>query len=103
MLGSILVATYQRLVPTAGLAPDAAEAVRASVFGGLAVAQGAGSQALADGVRSAFESGMTDTLRFAAVVALVGIVPAVAFLPRRFHDRSMEGAQSEHAPTVVAG
>ena len=103
LLGSILVATYQRLVPTAGLAPDAAEAVRASVFGGLAVAQGAGSQALADGVRSAFESGMTDTLRFAAVVALVGIVPAVAFLPRRFHDRSTEGAQSEHAPTVVAG
>lgn len=102
-LGSVLVSTYQRVVPIEGLPADAAAAVRSSVFGGLGVAHATGSAALADGVRGAFEAGMTDALRLAALVAVIGIVPALAYLPRRIHDRTTEGAQSAHAPTVPAG
>ncbi len=101
ILGSVLTSTYQRLVPLAGLPAEAAAAVRESVFGGLAVAQQAGSTALADGVRSAFVSGMDDSLRVAAIIAALGIGLALAFMPRRSRIAAEEGAQSGHEPAVA--
>lgn len=103
LLGSILAATYLRLVPVDGLASDVAALVRTSVFGGLAVAQSAGSIELREAVRTAFVAGVADALRLAAVVAVVGIAPALAFLPGRSRKPAGKGAQSEHAPTVVPG
>jgi len=101
ILGSVLTSTYQRLVPLAGLPAEAATAVKASVFGGLAVAQQAGSTALADGVRSAFLAGMTDALRVTAIIAVAGIALALAFLPRHSSAAAGEGAQSVHEPAIA--
>ncbi len=102
ILGSVLTDSYQRLVPLAGLPSEAAVAVKASVFGGLAVAQQAGSPALADGVRSAFVTGMDDALRVGAIIAVAGIALALAFMPRRSSAAAGEGAQSDHEPLTVA-
>ncbi len=102
-LGTILAATYQHQVPVTGLPADAAAAVQASVFGGLAVAQATGSAALAEGVRLAFASGIADALRFAAAAAAVGIIPAFQFLPRQVRSAAVEEAQSGDAPIAVTG
>jgi predicted MFS family arabinose efflux permease len=82
-LGSILNSTYQAQVAVAGLPDSAAAAVKASVFGGLSVAQQVGSAALLDSVRAAFVAGMDDAVRVTAGVAIVGIVLALLFLPAR--------------------
>ncbi len=102
ILGSVLTDSYQRLVPLAGMPAEAAAAVKASVFGGLAVAQQAGSPALADAVRSAFVTGMDDALRVGAIIAVAGIALALAFMPRRSSAAAGEGAQSGHEPLTVA-
>jgi MFS transporter, DHA2 family, multidrug resistance protein len=102
ILGSVLTSTYQRLVPLAGLPAEAAAAVKSSVFGGLAVAQAAGSAALADSVKSAFVTGMDDGLRVAAVIVAAGIALAVAFMPRRASVGAEQGAQSRHEPAITA-
>jgi hypothetical protein len=102
ILGSILAASYRQQVPVAGLSPEAAATVQSSVFGGLAIAQAAGSAALAEGVKTAFAAGTADALRFAAVVAAIGIVPALLFLPRRVRA-GLDKAQSEHAPATGPG
>ena len=102
-LGTILAATYQHQVPVTGLPADAAAAVQASVFGGLAVAQATGSAALAEGVRLAFASGIADALRFAAAAAALGIIPAFLFLPRQVRSAAVEEAQSGDAPIAVTG
>ncbi len=101
ILGSVLTSTYQRLVPVAGLPAEAAAAVRASVFGGLAVARQMGSPALAEGVHSAFLAGMTDALRVTAIIAVTGIALALAFLPRRSSVAVREGPQSGHEPAIA--
>ncbi len=102
ILGSVLSASYQRLVPIGGLPADAAAAVKASVFGGLAVAQQAGSPALADAVRSSFVAGMDDALRAAAIIAAVGIGLALAFMPRRSSATTGQEAQSGNEPAIAA-
>ncbi|MBI3747750.1 MAG: DHA2 family efflux MFS transporter permease subunit [Chloroflexi bacterium] len=81
ILGSVLSATYQGRLDLAGLPAEAAAIVAKSVFGGLSVAQQAGSSALADSVRTAFVAGMDDALRVTAAIALGGVVLALAFLP----------------------
>lgn len=101
ILGSVLTDTYQRLVPLAGLPAEAAAAVKASVFGGLAVAQQAGSAALADGVRAAFVTGMDDALRVGAIIAAAGIALALAFMPGRSSAAAGQRAQSEHEPVIA--
>ncbi len=83
VLGTLLASTYQSLVPTSGLPAEAGDAVRSSVFAGLAVARESGSVALADQVRSAFVSGMDVAMRWAAVAVAIGIPFALLFLPQR--------------------
>jgi DHA2 family multidrug resistance protein-like MFS transporter len=83
ILGSVLNATYQSQVQVAGLPADLAEAVRGSVFAGLAVARQAGSQALANSARSAFVAGFDDAARLAAMILAVAALVALALLPSR--------------------
>jgi MFS transporter, DHA2 family, multidrug resistance protein len=83
ILGSVLNSTYQAQLNLNSLPPTAAEAVRTSVFGGIAVAHRLGSPALLDAVRTAFVAGMDNGLRVSAAIALGGAVLALAFLPRR--------------------
>jgi Na+/melibiose symporter-like transporter len=83
ILGSVLNSTYQGRVEVAGLPSAATEAVRQSVFGGMAVAGQIGSPALLESVRTAFVAGMDDASRVAAVVAVVAAGVALVVLPRR--------------------
>jgi len=81
ILGSVLASAYRSELSLAGLPAHAAEAVRSSVFAGLAVAARLGSAPLLDSVRSAFAHGVDAMLWVSAGLALTGIMLALAFLP----------------------
>ncbi len=83
VLGSVLSSTYQAQVHVAGLAPAAAQAVRASVFGGIAVARQMGSESLLVSIRTAFVAGMDHSVLVTAGIAGVAIALALTFLPGR--------------------
>jgi MFS transporter, DHA2 family, multidrug resistance protein len=87
ILGSVLNSTYQAQLNLTGLPAPAAEAVKKSVFGGIAVAHQLGSPALLDSVRSAFVAGMDNGLRVSAAIAVAGAVLALAVFPRRAKAR----------------
>jgi hypothetical protein len=105
ILGSVLSVAYHSRLDLAGLPAPAANAVRSSVFSGLAVAHETGSAALLDSVRSAFVHGTDAMLWVSAGVGVAGIVLALAFLPWRAGPgpepvaatgRDTEGAESPH-------
>jgi MFS transporter, DHA2 family, multidrug resistance protein len=102
VLGSVLNAGYQAAVPVAGLPADAASAVEGSLFGGLAVARAMGSADLAAAVQAAFMTGMADALRVTAAIAGVGVLLALALMPRRSRALSPDAAQSRHEPAITA-
>lgn len=81
ILGSVLNSTYQAQLNLAGLPAPAAEAVRKSVFGGVAVARQIGSPELLDSVRNAFVSGMDNGLWVSAAIASAGALLALAVFP----------------------
>jgi len=81
ILGSVMTSAYQSGLSLAGLPSNAADAVRSSVFAGLAVARQLGSAPLLDSVRSAFAHGIDAMLWISAGLAVAGIVLALAFLP----------------------
>jgi DHA2 family multidrug resistance protein-like MFS transporter len=83
VLGSVLNAGYHARLDLAGLPPRVAEAVRDSVAAGVAVAHQLGSAALLGAVRAAFVHGMDLLLWVCAGLAVVGMLLALAFLPRR--------------------
>lgn len=102
-LGSVLNATYQANVSVAGLSAPMAAAVKASVFGAIAVAQQAGSAALLQSARAAFVAGVDDALRFAAALSVVAIVLALAFLPSRRRSASAADTGGAAPGRVAAG
>jgi EmrB/QacA subfamily drug resistance transporter len=83
ILGSVLVARYHSDLHLSGLPPAAAEPVRQSVFGGVAVAHRFHSTALLHSVQTAFVHGMDSALLVSAGVATAGLVLAAIFLPGR--------------------
>lgn len=97
ILGSVLSSSYQSHLPLAGLPGPLAQAVRSSVFAGLAVAEKVGSQALAASVRGAFVTGMDAALWVSVGFACAGGVLALAFLP----NRSAAHEEAETANEVV--
>jgi MFS transporter, DHA2 family, multidrug resistance protein len=97
ILGSILTAGYLAHVRVSGLPRSAAVAVRASVFGGVAVAKRIDSSSLLASVRSAFVHGMDAALLVSAAIALGGAVLAVLFLPRT-NAESAPGAAEPVGP-----
>ena len=103
LLGSVMNDAYRNAVPVTGLPADVAALVQSSVFAGLAVAQQAGSEALAAAVRVAFVDALGDALRVAGIVALAGAPVALALLPGRAPRQVTGEAQSLHERPSIAG
>ncbi|HEY0829738.1 MAG TPA: MFS transporter [Candidatus Dormibacteraeota bacterium] len=83
ILGSVVVTVYRSQLMLTGLSPAAAEAVRRSIFSGIAVAERLHSPALVSSVRHAFVRGMDDALLVSAAIAAVAMLLALAFMPGR--------------------
>jgi MFS family permease len=90
ILGSVLSSAYQARLPS--LPAPAAQAVRESVFGGIAVARRLHSAPLLHSVQVAFVHGMDVALLVSAGIALTGMALALTFLPWRLSaDRGAVG------------
>ena len=100
ILGSVLVSTYRSSLNLAGVPPAAADVVRASVFGGVAVAHRLHSAALLDSVRTSFTQGIDAALVVSAAIAAAGILLTIAFLPNR--RATTKAVAVTPQPTVVA-
>ena len=87
VFGSAPSSGYQARLRLEGLPQAAASAVRASLFGGVAVADRLGSAPLLESVRTAFVHGMDLALAISAAVALAGVVLALTFVPGRSTTR----------------
>jgi MFS transporter, DHA2 family, multidrug resistance protein len=105
VLGSILAAGYQSQLHLAGLPAAAANAVRSSVFAGIAVAHQLDSPALLASVRAAFVHGIDSMLWVSAGLAVAAVILAALFLPWRVTTagsavagppEAPEGAESAH-------
>jgi DHA2 family multidrug resistance protein-like MFS transporter len=94
VLGSLLSSAYRSRLDLAGLAPPAAQAVKASIFAGVDIAQRQGSVRLLDSVRVAFTHGMDIALTASAGIALAGALLTLVFLPAR--PRAQAPQEREH-------
>jgi Na+/melibiose symporter-like transporter len=83
IFGSVLVTVYRANLSLAGLPPAAGDAVRQSVFAGIAVATRLHSPALAASVRESFVRGMDSALAASASVAVLAMLVALVFMPGR--------------------
>ncbi len=83
ILGSVLVTGYQSQLVLSGIPGPLADAVRKSLFGGVAVAAKLHSAGLLESVRQAFVHGMDVALVVSAVIAAVGMLVSLVFLPGR--------------------
>ncbi len=83
VFGSIVSTVYQGQLHLGQLPPAAAGAVRASLFGGIAVAARLGSAPLLRQVESAFVVGMDRALLVSAALAGAGLVIALLVMPLR--------------------
>ncbi len=81
ILGSVLISAYVSRLHFGGLPPVAADAMRQSVFGGVAVAHALHSPGLLTSVRAAFVHGTDVALLVSVGFALLGFVLSLAFLP----------------------
>jgi MFS transporter, DHA2 family, multidrug resistance protein len=93
ILGTVLSSTYR-----GALGDGAPAAARDSVSAGAALAHQLGSAPLLEGVRSAFVEGMDAMLWVSGGVAVIGVVLALRFLPRRAaaSDPLADAAESVH-------
>jgi EmrB/QacA subfamily drug resistance transporter len=83
IFGSVLVTVYRANLSLAGLPPAAGDAVRQSVFAGIAVATRLHAPALAASVRESFVRGMDSALAVSAGVAVLAMLVALVFMPGR--------------------
>ena len=83
VLGTVLNAAYRDRVDVGALPGPAADAVRDSASGGIAVADRLPTPGLLDSVREAFTHGMDRSLLVAAGVAVAGGILAMVLLPAR--------------------
>ena len=83
ILGSALASAYVSRLHLLGLPSVAAQAIRQSVFGGVAVAGKLHSGGLLIAVRAAFVHGMDVALVVSAGFAVAGVILALVFLPSR--------------------
>jgi MFS transporter, DHA2 family, multidrug resistance protein len=81
VLGSVLSTGYLSHLDLTGLPAPLRDAVRQSIFGGVAVASKLHSSALLASVKAAFVHGMDTALVVSAGIAVAGAVLAVVFLP----------------------
>ena len=83
ILGSVMNAGYADNLTLTGLPPQAADAVRDSVFAGVAVADQLGSAVLLTEVRTAFVAGLDQLAWVGAGVTVLGALLTLLFLPAR--------------------
>ncbi len=83
ILGSVLVTVYRSQLTLTALPPELADAVRRSLFAGIAVADKLHSATLLASVRQAFVQGMDAALLISAGTAAFAMVLALIFLPGR--------------------
>ncbi|TDV42607.1 MFS transporter [Actinophytocola oryzae] len=83
ILGSVLNAGYTAHLTLTGLPAQVRDAVRDSVFAGVAVAEKAGSAALLTEVRTAFVEGLSQLAWVAVGMAVLGALLTLLFLPAR--------------------
>lgn len=83
LLGSVINSAYRGRLGVTGLPAPAADAVRKSVSGGVAVAEKLHSTALLDSVRAAFVHGMQVMLWVCGGLGIAGMLLALGFLPNR--------------------
>jgi len=107
VLGTVLLSGYRSRLSVGHLPAVAAEAVRSSVAGGVAVARATHSADLLIMVRTAYVHGQDVMLAVCAVIALASAVLALIFLPRRATAATPAGtpatpAGAPAAPTAPA-
>ena len=83
VLGSVVNTIYRGGLDLAGVPASAAQGARQSVVAGVAVAHKLGSSSLLYSVQHSFVHGMDVMLLVCAVVAALGIVLALVYLPGR--------------------
>lgn len=83
ILGSVMNAGYAANLTLTGLPAQAVDAVRDSVFAGVAVADRLGSAALLTEVRTAFVAGLDQLAWVGAGVTVAGALLTLLFLPAR--------------------
>ena len=98
ILGTVLSSGYQGELHVTGLPAQAADAVRAGVTSGVAVAGKLGSAPLLANVRGAFVHGLDLTLWVSGGLALLGALVALALLPAR--SGTMSGTEANSERTV---
>ncbi len=91
IMGSVLSSAYRHRLVLDGLPKPAAAQVEKSVFAGVSIAGRLRSPELLGSVRVSFAHGMDIALLASSVIALLGFVLALAFLPsvRPVRSRSM--------------
>jgi hypothetical protein len=87
VLGSVLNSAYQSHVDVTGLPSTVVTTVKSSVFGGLAVAQQLKLPNLLNSVKSAFVSGMDNSLLVTAGIAAGCVILAIIFVPKRIKGK----------------
>ena len=84
-----------------GLPAGVTQAVQQSVFSGIAVAARLHSPVLRESVRQAFVQGMDAALVVSAVVAVVAMMLALAFMPGRLTPASEEAPATRKVESVA--
>jgi MFS transporter, DHA2 family, multidrug resistance protein len=102
ILGSIVSAGYLAHLNLSTLPGPAANAVRQSIFGGVAVAQQLQLRSLLTSVRTAFMHGMDIALLASAGIALMGVALSLLFLPRSNPSIDPEQAPAGNKPRSLA-
>ena len=103
VLGTVLLSAYRGQLHLGGLPTAAADVVRSSVAGGVAVADATHSAALLLMTRAAFVHGLDVMLAVCAMIALVSALLAVVFLPRRAGAAVPAGTAPGAGPAPAAG
>jgi DHA2 family multidrug resistance protein-like MFS transporter len=104
ILGSVLSSGYLAHLQLRGLPVAAAQAVRQSVFGAVAVGERLHSPALIRSARGAFVYGMDRSLTVSAAIGVAGVVLALMFLPRSTSaERPADEVSVENDGIVVGG
>jgi EmrB/QacA subfamily drug resistance transporter len=83
LLGSLLSQTYRDRIDVSLLPPEVAGAARDSLGGALAVGARIGNPALIVDAQSAYVAGMSRVLLVCAIIAFIGAVLTVIFMPGR--------------------
>ncbi len=94
ILGSVLATVYRSQLDLTGLPVSVADAVRRSLFAGVAVAEKLHSPTLLWSVRHAFVQGMDAALLVSAATAAIAIVLALIFLPGPARQAAHEASRS---------